>query len=167
MVLKKASTSPVTLALPASGMGQDLYKAKASLLKCVLPPVWRGALGVDPCRPPRSTTPTSMAPVPPAQGGIQVLGVAAPRLPRLLIEHGIVTNWSDMEKIWHRTFYNKLKVAPEEHPVLLTEAPLHPKANRRLCLRTFNVPTMYMATQTVLFYSVTDTGDGTPLSRAT
>ncbi len=46
------------------------------------------------------------------------------------IERGIVTDWNDMEKIWHHTFYNELRVAPEEHPVLLTEPSLNPKAHR-------------------------------------
>ena len=32
------------------------------------------------------------------------------------IEHGIVTNWDDMEKIWHHTFYNELRVAPRGAP---------------------------------------------------
>ena len=48
---------------------------------------------------------------------------------RYPIEHGIVTNWDDMENIWHYTF-SQLRVTPEEHPVLLTEAPLNPKVNR-------------------------------------
>ena len=29
------------------------------------------------------------------------------------LEAGIVTNWDDVGKIWHYTFYNELRVAPE------------------------------------------------------
>jgi len=88
------------------------------------------------------------------------------------IEHGVVTNWDDMEKIWHHTFYNELRVDPEAHPVLLTEAPLNPKANRermtQLMFDTFGVPGMYVAIQAVLsLYAsgrctgvVMDSGDG-------
>jgi len=94
------------------------------------------------------------------------LGVSYP------IEHRIVTNWEDMEKIWHHTFYTELKATPGKHPVLLTEAPLTPKVNRermtQIMFETFKTPAMYVAVQAVLSLFaaglttgiVVDSGDG-------
>ncbi len=88
------------------------------------------------------------------------------------VEHGTVTDWDAMEKIWHYTFFNDLRVDPAEHPVLLTEAPLNPRKNREkmaeIMFETFNVPAMYVSMQAVLsLYAsgrttglVIDSGDG-------
>uniref|UniRef100_A0A914H7K0 Actin n=1 Tax=Globodera rostochiensis TaxID=31243 RepID=A0A914H7K0_GLORO len=70
------------------------------------------------------------------------------------IEHGIVTNWDDMEMIWHHTFYNELKVEPTEFRVLLTEVALNPGKNREkmveVMFEKFKTPATYVAIQTVL-----------------
>ena len=88
------------------------------LLKCVLTPFCeRVDLGASPSgRPPGSHAATFTVTVPPVQGGTQILGI-----------FGIVTNWYDMEQILHHTLYNELRVAPEEHPVLPTDALLNSK----------------------------------------
>lgn len=88
------------------------------------------------------------------------------------IEHGIVSDWDDMERIWKYIYEEELKTASEEHPVLLTEAPLNPRNNReaaaQMFFETFNVPALFASIQAVLsLYSsgrttgiVLDSGDG-------
>merc|ERR1712136_561965 len=88
------------------------------------------------------------------------------------IEHGIITNWDDMEKVWHHTFNNELRISPDESPILHSEAPLNPKSNReklvQIVFETFNAPATYVCIQAVLsLYAsgrttgmVLDIGDG-------
>jgi actin, other eukaryote len=88
------------------------------------------------------------------------------------IEHGIVTNWDDMEKIWQHTFETQLRVDPTGKKVLLTEAPQNPRQNREkmieIMFEKFNVGASYVAVQGVLsLYAsgrttgiVLDIGDG-------
>ncbi|KAK6457970.1 centractin actin-related protein of the dynactin complex [Scheffersomyces xylosifermentans] len=88
------------------------------------------------------------------------------------IEHGIVNNWDDMERLWHHTYSQDLKTNAEDHPLLITEAPLNPRKNRdRMCqllFESFNVPCVYVSIQAVLsLYAsgrttglVIDSGDG-------
>ncbi|KAI9810430.1 MAG: Actin-like protein [Phylliscum demangeonii] len=91
---------------------------------------------------------------------------------RYPLEHGIVTDWADMERIWQFVYTEELKTLSEEHPVLLTEPPLNPRSNRdtaaQMLFETFNVPALYTSIQAVLsLYAsgrttgvVLDAGDG-------
>merc|ERR1719446_602779 len=88
------------------------------------------------------------------------------------LEHGIVKDWSDMEKVWHHTFFDALRVNPEDHAVVVSEAPLNPKKNRErmveMLFEKFSVPATYIVIQAVMsLYSygrttgiVVDSGDG-------
>ena len=92
------------------------------------------------------------------------------------MEHGIVTDWNEMERIWQHIFSKEqLQTFPEEHPILLTgwcilvclsplsrahlsffaaEAPLNPRQNREraaeIFFETFNVPALFISMQAVL-----------------
>ncbi|KAK7268621.1 hypothetical protein RIF29_21323 [Crotalaria pallida] len=91
---------------------------------------------------------------------------------RYPIVRGIVSNWDEMERIWHHAFYYELRVDPEEHQVVLTEPPLNPITNRemmaQIMFETFGTPALYVANPAVLsLYAsglatgiVLDSGDG-------
>ncbi|KAJ7392520.1 Alpha-centractin [Desmophyllum pertusum] len=89
------------------------------------------------------------------------------------MEHGVVKDWNDMERIWQYIYSkDQLQTFSEEHPVLLTEAPLNPRRNREkaaeIFFETFNVPALFISMQAVLsLYAsgrttgvVLDSGDG-------
>lgn len=90
------------------------------------------------------------------------------------IEHGIVQNWADMERVWNHIYSKEggLNINSDEHNVLLTEAPLNPYVTRDKMAEIFfdgmNVPAIYFAVQAILsLYAsgrttgvVLDSGDG-------
>ncbi|KAJ7699741.1 actin 1 [Mycena olivaceomarginata] len=67
------------------------------------------------------------------------------------IEHGIITNWDDMENIWHHIFFNELRVAPDEHPMT------------SIMFETFNVPAFYVQIQAVLSLYASSRTTGTAM----
>lgn len=46
------------------------------------------------------------------------------------IEHGVVTNWDDMEALWHYIFKEKLDISSKDRNVVLTEPSVNPTINR-------------------------------------
>ena len=88
------------------------------------------------------------------------------------IEHGAIKNKDEMEKIWNYIFTYELRVAPEEHNVMITEFSEYSKENREFIVEemfeTFNVPGLYIINPAMLpLYShgkytgfVLDLGDG-------
>jgi actin len=86
--------------------------------------------------------------------GVNAQSKCSPSTLRYPIESGVVTNWDYMETLWHYTLYDELRVTPEEHPMLLSEVPLNPAANREkaneLMFELFHVPSLYIANQAML-----------------
>ncbi|EKX32181.1 hypothetical protein GUITHDRAFT_82545 [Guillardia theta CCMP2712] len=69
------------------------------------------------------------------------------------IKHGVISDWNGMEKVWSSVITG-LGVSLKHHPVLLTEAPLNPKAKREeVCERFFegfDCPAFYIGIQAVM-----------------
>lgn len=75
------------------------------------------------------------------------------------MSHGVIEHWDEMELIWSLIFETALQLnwkgnELEEHPLLITEAPLNPESNReRMCellFETFNTDVLYVANPDVL-----------------
>ena len=83
---------------------------------------------------------------------------------RYPVEHGLVTNWEDAERVWNHLFYDRLRVRPADRPVLVTEPPLNPKASRertaQIMFETFNVPAMYLSIGAILALYLTGRTSG-------
>ena len=65
------------------------------------------------------------------------------------IEHGLITDWDNMTKLWHNMFEYELGVITKGASVLMTEPPLNPKASREkmteIMFEQFEVDKFYLA----------------------
>ncbi|CAJ1442538.1 unnamed protein product [Effrenium voratum] len=100
-------------------------------------------------------TPPIMVGMPqPVYVGERALGRCGVLILQKPVVRGLVADWQAAERVWHHIYFNELRVVPEEHPVLLTEAPLTPKADRekvtQIMFETFGVQALYVAVQAVL-----------------
>jgi len=90
----------------------------------------------------------------------------------LPVEHGVVTNWDDETLVLDYIFKNKLQIENNDHPILITEAPMNPIDNRKkMCevfFETLGFPSLQVSPQALLvLYAqglvtgvVVDSGDG-------
>ncbi|CCE64637.1 hypothetical protein TPHA_0I01300 [Tetrapisispora phaffii CBS 4417] len=89
------------------------------------------------------------------------------------MEHGEVKHWDEMEAVWKHTLLHDLNIQHiEEHPILITEAPLNSSKNREhmceILFESFNIPAIHVENPAVLaLYSggrttgcVIDCGEG-------
>ena len=70
------------------------------------------------------------------------------------LDNGVVRNWEDMIHLYDYTFNEKLKINPSECRIMLTEAPMNPKANREkmveVMFEKYGFKSVYISIQAVL-----------------
>lgn len=88
------------------------------------------------------------------------------------VDNGIVKDWDGMRHLWDYTFFERMKIDPKDHKVLLTEPPMNPTNNKKRMLEhmfeVYGFPKAKVSIQAmlVLFAQglltgvVVDSGDG-------
>lgn len=70
------------------------------------------------------------------------------------IQDGLVENWDLMEKLWDHAFKERLRIQPEEHPMLLAEPSFNSEACREKMLEImfekYKVPAVFVSKNAVL-----------------
>ncbi|KAJ1667034.1 NuA4 histone acetyltransferase subunit [Coemansia sp. RSA 1813] len=70
------------------------------------------------------------------------------------MEQGLVKDWDMYEKIWEYAFKSRMRVRPEEHPVMVSEAAWNTSALRakliEMAFEKFNCPAFYVCKNPVL-----------------
>ncbi|KFO26719.1 Actin-like protein 7A [Fukomys damarensis] len=70
------------------------------------------------------------------------------------LQHGIIVDWDTVQDIWEYLFRQEMKIAPEEHAVLVSDPPLSPNTNREkyaeMLFESFSTPAMHIAYQSRL-----------------
>eukprot|EP00029_Vermamoeba_vermiformis_P003258 TRINITY_DN1364_c1_g1_i1.p1 TRINITY_DN1364_c1_g1~~TRINITY_DN1364_c1_g1_i1.p1 ORF type:complete len:378 (+),score=38.38 TRINITY_DN1364_c1_g1_i1:335-1468(+) len=85
--------------------------------------------------------------------GIEALSKCGILVIEYPVQRGLIAEWYYMEKMWHHSFYNELRCAPEEHRAMILEHPLTPKDSRekttQIMFETFDVPGLFFANPSV------------------
>ncbi|XP_004711015.1 actin-like protein 7B [Echinops telfairi] len=70
------------------------------------------------------------------------------------LKQGIVVDWDCVQSIWEYIFHTAMKIAPEEHAVLVSDPPFSPTSHREkyaeLLFETFGIPAMHITSQALL-----------------
>ncbi|XP_007516223.1 actin-like protein 7B [Erinaceus europaeus] len=86
--------------------------------------------------------------------GHELLGPETPLRLTNPLKYGAVVDWDCVQSIWEYAFHTAMKVAPEEHAVLVSDPPLSPSGDREkyaeLLFETFGIPAMHVASQALL-----------------
>jgi len=70
------------------------------------------------------------------------------------VENGIVKNWDAMISIWTHTFFNEVRISPEDAPVMITDSDRDPKVNKekiaQIMFEKMKTPALFLVNPGIL-----------------